>query len=629
MATTFHVVAGPDTGAVWTLPRTGRLSLGSDAAGDLVLTDPGVARRHCVIEPQWNGALVHALAPTFVNGLPIMKPRVETGDTIELADTVLVLRLGDISTAAVDQVMVGDYGASVIRSFDIEQFLTVACDHCDFPMAVGHLARIATALTAIQDLAGLGRPWLEPVLEALGATRGAVVLLGTGDQLLGLCGVNRASGRTPVRITRALLNKVLQESVAVVASPTRDAAIGAGGYAVVTPLRAFDRVLGALYVEVDHGDVAASDGPLRFLVAVGATAALALAHARQAQQAQAEAFYQRVQEDRRHRMIGWSPTMRRLSRQIARAAPTDSTILITGDSGTGKELVARAIHRNSRRASKPFVVVNCAAIPDTLLESELFGYERGAFSGAVALKRGRLELAEGGTLFLDEIGELSPAMQAKLLRVLQEHEIERLGGIKPIRIDFRLVAATNRDLEVVVRRGVFRQDLFFRLRVVVLHVPALRERREDIPALGQHFLEKYAQAAGRPKVSISPAALSALTAHDWPGNVRELEHAIERAVALGDGDVVHLHDLPELVGDGARVAAPDADLTFHAGVQARKKELILQAVKRTGGNLTAAAKSLGLHPNYLHRLIATLQLRGSIKAGSVDPGSDSGPTPFG
>ena len=239
-----------------------------------------------------------------------------------------------------------------------------------------------------------------------------------------------------------------------------------------------------------------------------------------------------------HDMVGVSIKMRDLARQMAKAAPSNSTILILGESGTGKELIARALHRNSLRASGPFVAINCAALTEALLESELFGHEKGAFTGAIAQKKGKLEIAAGGTVFLDEIGELSGSLQAKLLRVLQQREMERVGGMVVIPLDIRIVAATNRDLEEAVKKGLFRQDLFYRLNVVTLKAPALRERTEDIPPLAEHFAKKYAAECGRKITGFTPEAQARLRAYDWPGNVRELENAIERAVVLGSTDTI-------------------------------------------------------------------------------------------
>jgi Nif-specific regulatory protein len=314
-----------------------------------------------------------------------------------------------------------------------------------------------------------------------------------------------------------------------------------------------------------------------------------------------------------HDMVGDSPAIRSVYQFIAKVAPTDSTVLIHGESGTGKELVARAVHRNSRRAAKPFVAINCAAIAETLLESEMFGHEKGSFTGAVAQKRGKLEAADGGTIFLDEIGEMSPALQAKLLRVLQEHEFERVGGTRSIRTDLRVVAATNRDLAEEARRGVFRQDLYYRLNVVKVTMPPLRDRRRDIPLLAQHFIQKFARRASRQVVGLSPEARDLLMRYDWPGNVRELENAIERAIVMGSTEFILPEDLPETLFEDAESRAGSSLAYFHEAVNEAKKQVIQRAFDQSGGNYTEAARLLGLHPNYLHRLVRNLDLRSALK----------------
>jgi two-component system, NtrC family, response regulator HydG len=309
--------------------------------------------------------------------------------------------------------------------------------------------------------------------------------------------------------------------------------------------------------------------------------------------------------------------MRAVFQRLARVAPTDSTVLVTGESGTGKELVAYAIHSNSSRAERPFVAINCAAITETLLESELFGYEKGAFTGAVALKKGRLEMAEGGSVFLDEIGELSPALQAKLLRVLQDKAFERVGGTRRIAVDFRLIAATNRNLEEAITQGAFRRDLYYRLNVVALTIPPLRERPDDIPLLAQYFIRRHAGKIKRRVTGFTPAALACLSKYEWPGNVRELENAIERAVVLGSTDQILAEDLPDAVveagAEGATIAPSSSSSRFHDVITQSKKDLIVQVFTKAGGNYTVAAQLLGLHPNYLHRLIRNLNLKASLK----------------
>jgi len=298
--------------------------------------------------------------------------------------------------------------------------------------------------------------------------------------------------------------------------------------------------------------------------------------------------------------------------KLARVAQKGSTVLICGESGTGKELAARAVHRNSDRAARAFVAINCAAIAETLLESELFGHEKGAFTGAIVQKKGKIEVAEGGTLFLDEIGELSPLMQAKLLRVLQEREFERVGGTRPLRADVRIIAATNRSLEEAIQAGTFRQDLYYRLNVVNITMPPLRQRREDIPLLCGHFISVYSARCKRCVTGISPQVRHCFMNYDWPGNVRELQNVIERAVVLGSSDMILPEDLPEEL----HASSPEMEKVlprYLEAVQETKRSQILQAVQESGGNITSAAKILGVHPNYLHRLIRNLGLRQAVK----------------
>jgi Nif-specific regulatory protein len=309
-------------------------------------------------------------------------------------------------------------------------------------------------------------------------------------------------------------------------------------------------------------------------------------------------------------IVGESAAVHKLLALIGRVAPQDASVLVLGESGTGKELVARALHRLSPRASKPFVAINCAAITESLLESELFGHEKGAFTGAIAQKKGKLEIAEGGTVFLDEIGELPQPVQAKLLRVLQQREFERVGGTRTLRLNVRLVAATNRDLASEVRRSAFREDLYHRLNVVALRVPPLRERPADIMPLARFFLERAASRCQRHVVGISPEVEGRLMAHSWPGNVRELENAIERAVVLGDSDILVLEDLPETVLESAEAAEPPGALI--ASVTESKRQLILAAWREAGGDHNQAAARLNIHPNSLRRLIRTLNLRDAL-----------------
>jgi len=290
-------------------------------------------------------------------------------------------------------------------------------------------------------------------------------------------------------------------------------------------------------------------------------------------------------------IIGNSGPMRQVYEQVAQVARTNTTVLIRGESGTGKELIAHAIHYNSMRAKKPFVKVSCAALPETLIESELFGYEKGAFTGAHARKKGRFEMAEGGTLFLDEIGDLNASTQVKLLRVLQEREFERLGGTETIRVNVRLIAATNKDLELEIAESRFREDLYYRLNVFTIFVPPLRERKSDVLLLADFFLQKYASEHAKHIKRISTPAIDMLSSYHWPGNVRELENCIERAVLVCDGHAVHGHHLPPTLQTAA-ASGTVTRLALTTAVEAYEKDLIQDALKTTRGNRARAAKLL-------------------------------------
>ncbi len=340
----------------------------------------------------------------------------------------------------------------------------------------------------------------------------------------------------------------------------------------------------------------------------------------------------------RFRLVGESPAIRQIYAVVEKVADTPSTVLITGESGTGKELVARALHDNSSRHAGPFIKINCAAIPKTLMESELFGYDKGAFTGAVGSKPGRFELAHGGTLFLDEIGEIPVEMQVKLLRVLQESEFERVGGIKTIKVDVRLLTATNRDLAAEIASGGFREDLYYRLNVVPIHLPALRERRQDIPLLVDHFIARFNDRLKKQITGADPAAVERLVAHNWPGNIRELENVIERTILFCEGPQIRIEDLPADLGGGPlRPSQPDlpavvtvvppaaspppsaappvgeevGSLKQAVRVETERveRDLIQRALDETGGNVTQAARKLQISRKSLQTKMKELGLR--------------------
>jgi len=613
-------VAGPLAGS--NLPLSpGETSIGRDGSNALAIADASVSPRHCVLICADRGVTIRDADrhnPTFVNGLPAGDRLLQDGDEIQIGDSLLVLRLDTephrpSGLFQIESALAVPPGMVVLRREDV---LEPAASHqATSPDRLARdlatLMRTSAAINSVRGLVALERPIIELIADAVPASRGALLFAGDSRSAIAWNG----STEEPLRVSGPVLDRVLHELVGVLCAGDEGQHLSV----LAAPLVAFDNVIGAIVLEADRGRPGDrrgasgfDEGHLRLVMAIAGVAATAFAHAHQMEVL--ESTNRRLQAEIKlhHNMVGESTPMREVYRRIARVAPTDSTVLITGESGTGKELVARAIHRNSPRTDGPFVAINCAAITETLLESELFGHEKGAFTGAVAQKRGKLEIAEGGTVFLDEIGELSPALQAKLLRVLQDKTFERVGGTRPVHVDFRLLAATNRDLIAAIDQGRFRHDLYYRLNVVSLEMPSLRERREDVAPLADWFLRRHRDKARRHLSGFSPDVLEALSAYDWPGNVRELENAIEHAVILGLEDSIVLDDLPDVVAGRfapSRPGAQPAPVTFREAIEQAKVDLIAKALKESGGNHTTAARQLGLHPNYLHRLIRNLGIR--------------------
>jgi Nif-specific regulatory protein len=476
---------------------------------------------------------------------------------------------------------------------------------------------------AIRDLDDLQGQLLDLIFEVVPAGRGAILLADSeGHQFNSTFARMRQSGQAPlVRVSRTVARQVLEQGIAILGTDVpnngdlRDAESLAASQVrslLCVPLTVFQKVIGCIYVDSNSTGSRLHEEHLQLVTAIAGISAVALENARRLQWLEQENQRLTVEVSQERSLVGEGAQMKEIYQFLKRVAPTDSTVLIEGESGTGKELAARALHRNSPRADKPFVAINCAAIPETLLESDLFGHERGAFTGAAGLKKGRLEVADSGVVFLDEIGELAPALQVKMLRVLQEREFERVGGTHPIKIDIRLIAATNCNLEQAVRDGAFRKDLYYRLAVLKVTMPTLRERRDDIPMLARHFVQKHAKRCKVKPRPISREALSCLVNYDWPGNVRELENAIERALVLGSSDMILPEDLPESLLE--RTPPPEmTEAKYHAALKELKKQLICDAVEQTQGSYADAARILGVHPNYLHRLIRNLELKETLK----------------
>jgi Nif-specific regulatory protein len=384
------------------------------------------------------------------------------------------------------------------------------------------------------------------------------------------------------------------------------------------PLRQQDRTIGVIEALNTTKSQGFTPEDVQLLAAFGGLAGTAISRTQAyARVRNAGAAYQEVVQGQYELVSGTSQTMQEVLRMARTVATTNTTVLLLGESGTGKEVLARAIHQWSPRAEHPFVAINCVALTPDLLANELFGHERGAFTGATAQKQGKFEVADGGTLFLDEIGELAPELQTKLLRVLQDREFQRVGGVKDVRVDVRILAATNRDLRQAMRSGAFREDLYYRLNVVALTLPALRDRQPDIPALVAYFMDRSCRAVSRPRLAVHDSAMRLLQSYAWPGNIRELQNVIERAVVLSAGPVITDADLPaemrqSLGASAATASSHDSiadDLPLAEAVIAFKRARVLRALDAAQGNQRLAAERLGIQPSNLSRLMSTLGLR--------------------
>ncbi|MEP7272302.1 MAG: nif-specific transcriptional activator NifA [Acidobacteriota bacterium] len=473
------------------------------------------------------------------------------------------------------------------------------------------LLEVSKALGSTLDL----RVTVERVLEILdgelGMRRGAIALLEENGDLSiqyahGMSEGERQRGR--YRLDEGITGRVVSTGKPIVVpqvskeplflNRTRRRTVGQEESFICVPIKDRRKTIGVLSFIYAFKQSRQFDDEIKLLTIIASMIAQSLKLGQMVEQERAQlvdenALLKRELQQKYDfgNIIGTSKEMREVYEQVAQVAPTGTTALIRGESGTGKELVAHAIHYTSPRASKPFIKVNCAALPESLIESELFGHEKGAFTGAVARKRGRFELAEGGTLFLDEIGDLSPALQVKLLRVLQEREFERVGGNETIRVNVRLIAATNVNLEQAVQDLRFRSDLYYRLNVFSIYMPTLRERRPDILLLADHFLEKYSRQNGRRIKRISTPAIDMLMSYHWPGNVRELENVIERATLVCEGNVIHGYHLPPTLQTAEGTGTVTRMSLDHA-VEAFEKDLIQDALKTTRGNRARAARLL-------------------------------------
>jgi Nif-specific regulatory protein len=617
------VVSGSRKGTIAPLNKQ-EMTIGRDADSALCLNEEAVSRKHCAIK--FEGGIYRILDlnssnGTFVNGIPVREKILQHGNTIRLGYTVLVF------LAEEDQ---GEPGTNQLDNLQHEPVLplagrgrvsrqTLILSPADRRLGLGTelpnlgnmvrdlnaLLKISSRINKIDKVDLLQREFLKLMFEVTPAERGAIVLSSGIDETGTVTSLHRNGSNTAEEVNWTLVNRVLWEQAAVV-NKLESTAADNEQIVLCVPLSALKKTLGVIYL-IGTPKANFEENHRNFVNAIAGIFAVALENAIHLESLEGENSRLRSEIALQHNLIGESAAMNKVLQFVSRVAPSDSTVLIRGESGTGKEVVARAIHHNSKRKDNPFVAINCAAITESLLESEMFGHERGAFTGATSMKKGRLEVADTGTLFLDEIGEMPLSLQAKLLRALQNREFERVGGTRPIKVDVRFVAATNRNLEEAMKTGGFRPDLFYRLNVVSITLPPLREHREDIPLLAMYFAAVYSEKCKRAIEGVAPEARALLMTYAWPGNVRELENAIERAVVLGLSKTIVPEDLPETLLESEAEASIGS--RYYESINALKKQLIVDAAQRSGGKITEAAKLLGVHPKYLHRLIRNLNIR--------------------
>ncbi|HKX29185.1 MAG TPA: sigma 54-interacting transcriptional regulator [Blastocatellia bacterium] len=646
-------IAGPVEGTTYSLTGS-ETRIGREPSNSIRIADPMLSRRHCRINREGNQFVLHDLRSangTFVNGVPIKVRSLSNRDTIKAGDSMLLFICyeEDESNPSTTTVQLNDDLLTTQSTIVLRQEEGV---YLNAPEALPinestaqnfqALLRIGLEINTIRDLQTLQSRLLELIFSVVPAEHGAILLTESVSGEITSCFGWPHLEQQPQTVTasRTIVQQVLREGVAILRNDVAEEAflqlsksliLSGVKSLLAVPLSRSQHTFGVIYLDTTNLVQSFDEEHLQLVTAIANLAAVALENALHLQQLNNETRRLLAELNFDREMIGESLRMQDVRQFIAKVAPTHSTVLIRGESGTGKELIARAIHLNSPRSNKPFVAINCAVLNETLLESELFGHEKGAFTGAISQKKGKLEMAEGGTVFLDEIGEMSPPLQAKLLRVLQEREIERVGGTHTIKLNIRLIAATNKDLEQAIKTGEFRADLYFRLKVFELMTPPLRERREDIPLLASYFASKFGQKCGRHFKGISAAARDCLKKYEWPGNVRELENAIERAVVMGATEFILPEDLPDevveaetpsnstpspILNDQEIKTLPviiGSVMKYHEAMKEAKRQLIIKAYDHVNGNHFEAAKLLGLHPNNLHRLIRNLNLKSALK----------------
>lgn len=616
-------ISGPQRGSTFLL-RGEELSIGRDTSNWIAVADLSASRKHCIISRQQDQFHVTDLESrngTYVNTIPVRTRALKHGDRIDLGESSFIFLLEEDlpPSHSLPQDDLEAHPTVRMRVQDAlylqpERLLISSPVSARIARGLDCILRLSNSIQTLREMESILGKILESLFQTIPAQRGSIILLEHEEiESAFTCDKNLQRNDNPV--SQTVTRQVIKDDLAILSNDVVSNRAGIASAKSLTqlkvtsliavPMISADRKVGVLYLETCDSAVRFDEDHLQLASAIATLGATAIENHRYLDRLR-DSHDQLTEEIRiEHSLIGESAEMNRVYELISKVAPTDSTVLIRGESGTGKELAARAIHLNSARAGRPFVVINCATLSESLLETELFGHEKGAFTGAIALKKGKLEVADGGTVFLDEAGEIPASVQSRLLRVLQEREFDRVGGIRPIRVDIRVIAATNTDLEAALKSGSFRKDLYYRLNVVQINMPTLRERSGDIPLLASYFAGKYARKCRRRVTGISMEARQLLIQYNWPGNVRELENAIERAVVLGTGSTILPEDLPENIQESGLVLdAPG----FSSLIRETKRKLVSQALQQTEGNQSEAARILGMHPNNLSRLLRNLKL---------------------
>lgn len=628
-------LAGRQVGKVFPLVGT-QATLGRLLANDVCARSRHVSRRHAKIIKKDNDYWLVDLKSrngTLVNDVAIQRHSLQHGDELTIGDhSYVFLTKPREDPPHVEIKILPDLerGRTVtLKASVLREETVLAATHEDTLDAnlrsrllrnVDVLHRMAQLMVADMDQSDLLQKLSRMMVSCFNAERAYILLPdGASEQFMAAArSFRQGSKDRDLPLSKTIIERVTTEKASLLCEDATsdarfDKARSVSRFNILSvmcaPLIHRDTLLGVLYLDNHSSTREFSEEDLQLLQTMANQVAVVIQNFRLLSGIKHRLRHLEEQiEQGEQTIVGNSPAISEVVETARKAADSNATILILGESGTGKEVLAKSIHRWSQRSSRPFVVVNCAALSDQLLQSDLFGHEHGAFTGAIRQKKGRLELAAGGTVFLDEIGEIEPETQAKLLRFLQEREFERVGGTRPIRVDVRIIAATNRNLAAEVQSGRFREDLYHRLRVIEVSMPPLRKRRGDIPILAEKFLLDLAKETGREFEGFSQDAIDLLKGHQWPGNVRELRNAIERAVVLSSSDKIVATDFN--LSHSERVLHLDEGLTgFHDQVRELKRQVIRDALESTGGMKTLAAERLGLQPTYLSRLMKNLEMR--------------------